>query len=381
MSDPQIKITPPEKGKGTLRAAFARAVKAYVFPITAKQLVSVVAFQSAIYWGAGLAMYPSIDAYLVERGVPAEDIKTLDLPLLSIVKPPAPVSSAVDKIHEAFAGVSAPMMGFFAHREMTKTEGRGEASQRLFGCLIRVVAAKEDTLESVLDYTTYIPRNKIRVVRDREALASLFTLLHEIGHCRSSDGGGPLMGLSHLFSDEVAQRLFSEAFIKERVVLRNKNELHADLIAIQELKKMFRAQDVENYVLYLRAVHLDQIISINDYSHDLVLSVDAAIHQTTMPSFDEIYASRRELFNAVIPRMMKTMSPDGETDCSAFDHAMSECAGYAIRDLLKDDKALSPWARRRGELYLEGIKYFAPDLLQEERPKISQKNIPAIRAG
>ncbi len=204
----------------------------------------------------------------------------------------------------------------------------------------------------------------------------LYILIHEFAHC------GPEKIPENIFSGIYSnylpysvQNLFRPlaAWINNSI---NSEERQADLTAIQVISEKLDVKEIEKFVLYSRATDTNPLF-FKDYDtrHDLALYIDSYLNGTAPPSIEDVQNSRNEIVDRVNAVLKSFKFPEAKINwveyyIPKFEDRMlqdDENSIFILRVINKvrqnDQGTLSPLARRRLELFIEGMTYFAPNVV------------------
>lgn len=373
---------------------FAKAVHRFYWPKTFLGLVAIaLAIQPAIHQLTGLLIHPTMNEYLRSRGLSHADAKKLSPKTFNLVKPVPQHRGTLDWLHSttefplyfglalSFLNAASPSLGYTVTRTFT--------------CSINIKDAKRfSTRNFFADNILMIKRSSFRDIPVSDEHVSLAITLHEGSHCDTEKNIGGIKdqllgGIPDTLLKNSALRYKRQDFINER-------EYHSDTEAAKAIENLAGNKNIHDFTLAFRSVSPFYISSEDlDYEHDIALRLDAARKGIKEPTIEDIINSRKEIAPLVKARLesilgrpvktewhLKMLIPDFSYEEKPFTSdkgqiAILQSADYVLKE---HGNKLSHYAKRRLELYIEGVHYFAPSVVEEALKQEPKKTPPQVKA-
>ncbi len=363
----------------SLGRAFFKAVKTYLCPTSLRGLAAAILAQQALHLGAGLILYPSPRDYLLAEGFNEKAVAAVTPRIPAFVRPVPQDRGTLDKI---YALTDAPTLLGIAASLYYNAHSFPGYTVALAGCDIWVPKKESYDLRKEIADTLHVRREAIRPLPVNDKDAWLYTLTHETGHCHPVRE--TLATISRL-SSALPENLRNAAGYGpyDTPGRSYDSELHSDMGALTFMNESTESVGIERMVLYYRAVSPLNIWSTEfGYAHDLALHIDASLSGKPPPTMKDVVDSRKELVGYIARylesiktkplQVARKIAPD-LTPPKTEDDSIGRLSFLAVQGTLRkygDD--MSPFARRRAELYIQGIEYFAPSLTESYIPSPAQ---------
>jgi hypothetical protein len=356
-----------ERKKISLGKIFAGAVKTYLFfplyskPKTCanllKKLAVIFAVQQALHFGGGRLMYPTVQQELVRSGFSESAAEKLAPRFIPTIVTPTLKDSTFSYAFNVLTrsptiggiGVSTSMV-FFENSDWGNTVVLG-------GCSISLPLRENYNQTDILTNHLGVDENDIHTSMPDELMRT-YTLIHESNHCSLME----FLNRFRIVVDFLPSRVRNHIPLDSYAVSQNNIEAASDLKAINAIANELKIDEIKKSILYRRAASPDFLIG-QDFIHDISLKIDAELHRTIVPSGQDIINSRHELSRLVIKRAEELQSINNRKYTSKN---IILLLIEATEDVLQSSgESLSPFARRRGQLFLLGVSSVIPDLVQE----------------
>lgn len=338
----------------SLLTGFVKAAGTYLLPIpfsrqnilkdVGKKLVFAVAVQQAIHGGLGLLIYPSIEDTFKDLGIESSVLEKLDIPHFAFVRPAPQDRNLFDHI---YAMTDMPTIGGVIHG-IQRTMGYSSGVALPYPICDISLPKKEGFAKKFAASSLYIDEDHISsdLISDEDALALI--LAHEMGHCHL-DMHIPMIA-GH-FWDTAVTGDFS-MFMEKQFW---QAELYSDHVAMHfaaQIDDPDRSRDMQHYTLSTRAGQQYYIWNADSgFAYDYAMVLASYMRGNSPPSFEKIARARRELADYTVANI--------------FYQTRDEYIPALLRTienfLIDDKKEKSPLSIMRAELYIDALRYLAPD--------------------
>jgi hypothetical protein len=370
---------------------FISAARIYLVPLNLKEIATSIAIQQTLHIGLGLMMYPSTEEMLIRLGLNEQTANQIAPWNPSFVVPAGQDKNYLDLAYSStsFPTIVGAVIGVYAGSQSTN----GYAVP-LFSCTITLPNEDRYDLKNKISSEMLVPSDKV-VINNLTAQEELLTvLLHEIGHCNTGTvaiGATMPYAISGMEALGITPAPFKEFSMHHQL----RKELSADEYSLDIVTAHIDhiAHEMSLLRLYRRATPFHFLIDSNSHhDYDLALSVDAHIRNIPKPSTQEIVASREEISSFVRSRYLERV-PNAKLENNMLDNIRDYFTNLidissedfvpqnnkaAIFYILTVDQFLqqpdiTPLAKRRAELYLESMTYFAPEVVQSARAEAKEQ--------
>ncbi len=347
----------------------------YLRPKSSRGLAAILlAHQLVISFGIGGSLYPNAEEALEALGISEQSAKKITPFFPSIVRPVPQDREELDRVYNMLSLPLYTGVLFSTYREQFPSSG---ATVPLLVC--DITSPKEEKFDAIKSMATYWANIRPESMRplpvsDQEILA--FILMHEIAHCGPEKiPEGIFLTLYSMLPYKLQNLIGPVAnWVDERV---NHEERQADLSAIKTIAQDSGRDQIAQFVLYARAIQAHHLVYKDvDTNHDLVLYIDAYLQGKSPPSIEDVQDSRNEIVDQ-FNKIFKSMNlPEAKIDWLSYYVPSYEdrtpksddkrILTIRIADQIRrEDQNLSPLARRRLDLFIDGMAYFSPKVVSE----------------
>ncbi len=326
-------------------------VRAYFVPFTLKELVSALAIQQAVWLASSSILYPNPSDILKELGIDDETAVEFTPTIPTYIKPTFEDRTLLEKGMSIFEAPYMTSLLVYGYRIANNVAAGGVETISLTGCQVAIPSLDNFNEAAFLQDAFALDETTITLPVSKKDFYT-YILIHELGHC---DFGRSAINVFTTDPDETRSR--------EEEWSGDLNYIH--FIEKTESDDAQRLHDLERFLLYFRSLNINYVLSSNsNRKHDTSLKINSYLYGEPIPSGEEIQRSRIELSDAFwqasigLGRLEKMESRN-------INEIYIETVLILDYLLRNTDISLSPNARRRAELFLQSVEYFAPTLMEQ----------------